>query len=124
MVDQTRVTSGFDVEFLMGEEFIHGFLLCSLETGSIPLWSESAGTDEDGNPFHRATLIHPPAALQERRLYPVHPDFVGNEHPFQDIVSTVYSQQADEFKVTILPDADDGADIRLRVFPSVIDLLA
>ena len=36
MVDQTKVTSGFDVEFLMTEEFIRFFLLCSLDTGSIP----------------------------------------------------------------------------------------
>ena len=34
MVDQTKVTSGFDVEFLMTEEFIRFFLLCSLDTGS------------------------------------------------------------------------------------------
>jgi hypothetical protein len=36
MVDQSSVTSGFDVEFLMSEEFIRYFLLCSLDTGSIP----------------------------------------------------------------------------------------
>jgi hypothetical protein len=30
MIDQTKVTSGFDVEFLMGEEYIRDFLLCSL----------------------------------------------------------------------------------------------
>ena len=123
MVDQEKVTSGFDVEFLMGEEFIHYFLLCSMETGSIPWWSESSGVDENG-PFHRATITHPPAELEQRRLYPVHPGFVGNEHPFQSIVATVYSNQADEFKVTILPDDAAGADILLRVFPSVIDLLA
>lgn len=123
MVDQAKVTSGFDVEFLMGEAFIHYFLLCSLETGSIPWWSESSGTDENGTPFHRATLTHPPAELEQRRLYPVHPDFLGNEHPFQHIVATVYSHQADEFEVTILPDGAGGADILLRVFPSVIDLL-
>jgi len=123
MVDQSKVTSGFDVEFLMGEEFIHYFLLCSMETGSIPWWSESSGIDEDGNPFHRATLTHPPAELEQRRLYPVHPDFAGNEHPFQHIVPTVYSHEEEEFNVTILPDDASGADIVLRVFPSVIDLL-
>lgn len=124
MIDQSKVTSGFDVEFLMGEKFIHYFLLCSMETGSIPLWSESSGIDENGNPFHRAMIIHPPAELEQRRLYPVHPDFAGNEHPFQHIVTTVYSFQEDEFRVTILPDDAAGADIVLRVFPSAIDLLA
>jgi hypothetical protein len=124
MVDQSKVTSGFDVEFLMGEEFIRYFLLCSMETGSIPWWSESSGTDEHGKPYRSATLTHPPSELELRRLYPVHPDFVGHEHPFQDIVLTVYSNQVDEFRVTILPDDATGADILLRVFPSVIDLLA
>lgn len=123
MVDQSKVTSGFDVEFLMSEEFIRYFLLCSMETGSIPWWSESSGIDENGFPFHRATITHPPSELEQRRLYPVHPDFVGNEHPFQDIVATVYSSQDDEFTVTILPDDVTGGDITLRVFPSVINLL-
>ena len=94
-----------------------------METGSIPWWSESSGVDENGHPFHRATITHPPSELQQRRLYPVNPDFVGNEHPFQSIVSTVYSHQATEFRVNIIPDDVAGADIRLRVFPSVIDLL-
>ena len=124
MVDQSNVTSGFDVEFLMSGEFIRYFLLCSMETGSIPWWSESSGMDENGNPYRTATLTHPPAELALRRLYPVHPDFAGREHPFQDIVPTVYSSRADEFSVTILPDDAAGADILLRVFPSVIDLLA
>jgi hypothetical protein len=123
MIDQTKVTSGFDVEFLMGEDFIRYFLLCSIETGSIPWWSEATGIDAQGNPYHSATLTHPPSELEGRRLYPVHPDFVGNEHPFQNIVATVYSRQDDEFKVTILPDDGTGADILLRVFPSVINLL-
>ena len=124
MVDQSNVTSGFDVEFLMSGEFIRYFLLCSMETGSIPWWSESLGMDENGNPYRTATLTHPPSELKLRRLYPAHPDFAGKEHPFQDIVPTVYSKHGDEFSVTILPDDATGADILLRVFPSVIDLLA
>jgi hypothetical protein len=85
----------------MGEEFIRYFLLCSMETGAIPWWSESTGTDENGNPYRSATLTHPPSELEQRRLYTVHPDFAGHEHPFQDIVQTVYSSQNDEFRVTI-----------------------
>lgn len=123
MIDQAKVTSGFDVEFLMSEEYIRYFLLCSMDTGSIPWWSESEGKDENGKLFHRATITHPPSELKQRRLYPVYPDFVDNEHPFQNIVPTVYSNREDEFKVTILPDDATGADILLRVFPSVIDLL-
>jgi hypothetical protein len=122
MIDQKKVTSGFDVEFLMGEEYIRYFLLCSLETGSIPWWSETIERDSAGNVTrHDATITHPPAELEQRRLYPVHPDFVGNEHPFQALVPQVYSIQADdEFRVTILPDGGSGADIRLKIFPSII----
>ena len=32
MVAQNKITSGFDVEFLMGEEYIKYFLLSSMET--------------------------------------------------------------------------------------------
>lgn len=124
MVDQAKVTSGFDVEFLMGEEFVRYFLLCSMETGSIPWSSESSGVNANGNSFHSATITHPPSELETRRLYPPHPDFVGNEHPFLHIVSTVYSVQEDEFKVIFLPDNETGADLVLTVFPSVINLLA
>jgi hypothetical protein len=124
MIDQTKVTSGFDVEFLMGEEYIRYFLLCSLETGSIPWWSETVEKDSAGNVTrHDATIIHPPAELNQRRLYPVHPDFLGHEHPFQAVVPVVYSFQEEEFKVTILPDGGSGADIRLRIFPSIIQNL-
>jgi hypothetical protein len=120
MVDQSRVTSGFDVELVMGEEFIRYFLLCSLDTGSIPWYSETQGVKEDGTPFHDLTITHPPAELQNRRLYDVHPEFLGNEHPFQHL-APVYSAQSDEFAVTIMPGGDEG-DISLRVFPSIFDL--
>ena len=123
MVDQSRVTSGFDVELVMGEEFIRYFLLCSLDTGSIALSSESQGTNDDGTPFHDVTIIHPPAELEDRRLYSVHPEFLGNEHPFRHLVASAYSIQGDdEFAVTILPGGNEG-DISLRVFPSYFDLI-
>ncbi|MFN2485430.1 MAG: hypothetical protein ABR609_02260, partial [Acidimicrobiia bacterium] len=121
MVDQSRVTSGFDVELVMGEEFIRYFLLCSLDTGSIAWWSESEGVKDDGTPLHDVTISHPPAELEDRRLYPVHPEFLGNEHPFQHLGAPVYSGKADEFAVIILPGGDQG-DISLRVYPSVFDL--
>ena len=64
MVDQTKVTSGFDVEFLMTEEFIRFFLLCSLDTGSIPWASESSGVSgTPPTPYRTVTIIHPPVAL-------------------------------------------------------------
>lgn len=45
MVAQDKITSGFDVEFLMGEEYIKYFLLSSMETGSIPWFSETEVKD-------------------------------------------------------------------------------
>ena len=49
MVAQDKITSGFDVEFLMGEEYIKYFLLSSMETGSIPWFSETEVKDAQGN---------------------------------------------------------------------------
>lgn len=122
MVDISKVTSGFDVEFLMGEDYIRYLLLAALETGSIPWWSESQGFNDAGDPHHIATIIHPPSELQDRRLYDVNPEFEGREHPFQDVIATVYSRQDTEFQVTIQPDDASGVDIVVRVFPSVVDL--
>ena len=123
MVDMSKVSSGFDVEFVMGEAYIKYFLLSALESGSMPWWSESEGENAAGEPYRIATIVHPPTELLDRRLYAVHPEFEGNEHPFQDLVGTVYSDKLDEFQVTIHPDDASGVDIVVRVFPSAVDLL-
>jgi hypothetical protein len=123
MIDQSRVTSGFDVEFLMGERFIQAFLLTSLETGAIRWSSESSGTS--GNPpvpYRTATIIHPPEALNDMRLYPVYEPFVEHEHPFRDIAAA-YSAQEDDLTVTILENDPQGAHVEVRVYPTVLDLL-
>jgi hypothetical protein len=123
MVDQSKVTSGFDVEFLMTEEFIRYFLLCSLDTGSIPWASEASGTSGTPPvPYRTVTIIHPPHELQDRRLYPVFSEFEGHEHAHLDL-TPAYSTQAQELQVTILADDPRGADISVRVFPAVIDTL-
>lgn len=123
MVDQTKVTSGFDVEFLMTEEFIRFFLLCSLDTGSIPWATESSGASgTPPTPYRTATIIHPPVALQNARLYPVFPEFEGHEHPHLDL-APAYSTRPDELQVTILDSDPRGADISVRVSPTVVDTL-
>jgi len=123
MVDQTKVTSGFDVEFLMTEEFIRFFLLCSLDTGSIPWATESSGASgTPPTPYRTVTIIHPPVALQNARLYPVFPDFEGHEHPHLDL-APAYSTRPDELQVTILDSDPRGADISVRVSPTVVDTL-
>jgi hypothetical protein len=123
MIDQSKVTSGFDVEFLMGERFIQAFLLTSLETGSIPWWTESSGTTgTPPAPYRTATIIHPPEALRAMRRYPVFAEFADHEHPFVD-VAAAYSTQSDELTVTILDGDPRGADVEVRVYPTVLDLM-
>jgi hypothetical protein len=124
MVDQSKVTSGFDVELLMTGEFIRHFLLCSLDTGSIPWATESSGTTGTApTPYRTVTIIHPPDELQSARLYPVYPEFEGHEHPHLDL-APAYSTRPDELEVTILDGDPRGADISVRVSPTVVDTLA
>ena len=100
MVAQDKITSGFDVEFLMGEEYIKYFLLSSMETGSIPWFSETEVKDAQGNHVRTdATATHPPEELNQKRLYSVHPEFLGHENPFLDLGITAYSARTDEFTV-------------------------
>jgi hypothetical protein len=124
MVAQDKITSGFDVEFLMGEEYIKYFLLSSMETGSIPWFSETEVKDAQGNHVRTdANATHPPNELNEKRLYPVSPDFLGHENPFLDLGVPAYSAQEDEFTVTLLRDSPVGADIRVKIYPTIISNL-
>ena len=124
MIAQDKISSGFDVEFLMGEEYIKYFLLSSMETGSIPWWSETDVKDAHGNHVRTdANATHPPDELNEKRLYPVHPDFLGHENPFLDLGVPAYSTQEDEFSVTLLQESAVGADIRVKVYPTIISNL-
>ncbi len=124
MIAQDKITSGFDVEFMMGEEYIKYFLLSSMETGSIPWFSETEVKDAQGNHVRTdATVTHPPEELNQKRLYPVHPEFLGHENPFLDLGITAYSARTDEFTVTLLQDSPVGADIRLRLYPTIINNL-
>jgi len=124
MVDQDKITSGFDVEFLMGEEYIKYFLLSSMETGSIPWFSETEVKDAQGNHVRTdASATHPPEELNQKRLYLVHPEFLGHENPFLDLGVPAYSAQEDEFTVTLLQDSPVGADIRLKLYPTIINNL-
>ena len=124
MIAQDKISSGFDVEFLMGEEYIKYFLLSSMETGSIPWFSETEVKDAQGNHVRTdATATHPPEELNQKRLYPVNPEFLGHENPFLDLGITAYSARTDEFTVTLLQDSPVGADIRLRLYPTIINNL-
>lgn len=121
MIKQDKISSGYDIEFLMGEEYIQYLFLTSLETGTLPWWSTIDTKDDDGNVIKTDMFIlHPPAKLKEHRRYPVNPDFEGKEHPFPDLVKAVYSVCDNDFEVTILPDDPLGANISVIVFPSII----
>ena len=50
----------------------------------------------------------------------MHPDFLGHEHPFLDLGVTAYSARADEFTVTLLQNSPVGADIRVKLYPTII----
>jgi hypothetical protein len=48
---------------------------------------------------------------------------LGHENPFLDLGITAYSARTDEFTVTLLQDSPVGADIRLRLYPTIINNL-
>jgi hypothetical protein len=73
MFDQALVKSGFDIELLLGERYIKYFLLTSLDTGSIPWWTQSVNEDTG---VVTTIILHPPDELRASRLYDPHPDFV------------------------------------------------
>ncbi|MEP6573357.1 MAG: hypothetical protein ABJD11_11705 [Gemmatimonadota bacterium] len=114
MINQTRITSQFDIELLLSERYIKYFLLTSFETGSIP-WFVDDVDDVTGAVTH--IIVHPPEELRENRLYPPHPDFVP--HPFLDLVPIDYTSKAGTCDVTLLTD-DTGADIRGQMTISII----
>jgi hypothetical protein len=63
MIDQSRITSGFDLELLLSERYIKYFLLASFETGSMPWYMQDIDPNT-GDITH--IMIHPPVELQER----------------------------------------------------------
>jgi hypothetical protein len=120
MIQQDKITSGYDVEFLIGKEYLRFLLLSLFETGTIPWYSVSEKRDEDGNFIKADTIIlHPPPVLEQNRLYPVHPDFIGHENPYVPDVST-YSWWQDDISVEFLFDDPLQAIISLKVYPTLV----
>ena len=60
MIDQSRITSGFDLELLLSKRYIKYFLLASFETGSMPWYMQDIDPDT-GDITH--IMIHPPVEL-------------------------------------------------------------
>jgi hypothetical protein len=67
--DRTLVTSGFDTETLVSEEFLTYLLLAQVEAGLLPLRLDVQSSGS-GLPVH--LQIHPPPDYERR--YPPHPD--------------------------------------------------
>jgi hypothetical protein len=121
MIPQDKITSGYDIEFLMGEEYLRHLFMTLFETGSLAWWTQTETKDENGNHVKTdTTVLHPPDILNQKRLYDVHPDFIGNEHPFIDLLQFVYSAQEEELKVTILDAHPLDANFRVKIFPTII----
>lgn len=89
MFDRTLVTSGFDVEVLISEDYLTYLLLAQVEAGLLPLQTSFV----DAASGHAVDItIHPPSDYVRR--YPPHPDAVLP----QDVSGSL--------GVRLLPDGD------------------
>jgi hypothetical protein len=101
MLDQSRVTSGYDVEILVGERHLSYILLTLVDAGTIPTMVQTAGG---------ASL--PIFGPEVDRTYTPDPDAAGldtgvaDHHPLD---------------VEILFDHPDGADIRVHFVVSFVE---
>src|SRR5688572_11364596 len=99
MIDKTLVTSGFDIELLLGEKYLQYSLLSLYETGTIPAIIPINDTN--------SVFIYPPPELEAQRLYDVNPNYDGD--PFN--LGTGQTDNA--FQVTILSESE-VVDIKIR----------
>lgn len=120
MIDQRLIKSGYHIEFLMTPEYIRNMLMTLFETGTLPIWSINEIKENNSEVVIRtdAVILHPPMDLPAKRLYEVNELFSGNEHPYLNIIPTVYSDHDDELTVEILTGSD--ADIRVKLYPSYL----
>ena len=106
MFDRSLVTSGFDVEVLISEDYIGYLLLAQVEAGFLSL----EATFVDPATGHTIVVtIHPPTDYERR--YPPHPDAVLAE------------AQSGSLSVRLLPDGD-VAFLFLLAWVTVTDVTA
>ena len=96
MIDQTRVTSGFDVEVLLQGGYLQNVLLLACDSGLIPV--ELTFSD----PPVIARLMEPP--LVDRTYVP---------HP--EAPPLVVTNRADAFAVEVLFGHPEGADLKVTL---------
>ena len=100
-MDQTRVTSGYDVEVAMGGRYLQYLLLLAVETGQFPIRAEF--TPDGGGDAIQAEVLVPPSL---DRTYTTDP---GAPQP-------PAAPAEDAFAVEILPTHPLGADVRVNVW--------
>ncbi len=110
MINKDLVTSGFDIELLLSEEYLKCILLSLYESETIPHWVPLKVFNE-GQPteVELSAFIIPPPDLATKRLYEVNPAF--NPNPFN--VNLAHPSVENAFSVEIL-SGGEVASVRLR----------
>ncbi|MFN8286021.1 MAG: hypothetical protein U0V74_04670 [Chitinophagales bacterium] len=110
MINKDLVTSGFDIELLLSEEYLKCILLSLYESETIPhfvplkVFNEGQPTEVELSAF-----IIPPPDLATKRLYEVNPAF--NPNPFG--VNMGHPSVENAFSVEIL-SGGEVASVRLK----------
>jgi hypothetical protein len=118
-MDQTRVTSGYDVEVAMGSRYLQYLLLLALETGELPTgdtFTPAAG----GDPIKVELMVpkdfepDPNSNIAKGRTYRLddgapEPPRWSNNDPFK---VEVLPAQAADVKVTLFLQLTRGAEVR------------
>lgn len=92
MFDRSLVTSGFDTEALVSEEYLTYLLLAQVEAGLLPLQFDTTDAGS-GQVVH--VHVHPPTDYTRR--YPPHPDAPAQPDPQQGSLG-----------VRLLPDGEEA----------------
>lgn len=103
-MDQTRVTSGYDVEVAMGGRYLQYLLLMAVETGEFPI-EETFTPDGGGNPIRVQVLV---------------PPIIDRTYLLDENAPQPSEAPVDEaFAVEILPTHALGADLKVSVWLSL-----
>ena len=103
MIDASEVRSGYDVEVLLGADYIRQILLSSVDTGDFPTSFQFALSGSTLN-----LTIHPPTDFKRR---------------YQPLAVKLPSPVAGSFDVDIAFDDSFGADVTLRLICDINILL-
>lgn len=108
-MDQTRVTSGYDIEVAMGGRYLQYLLLMAVETGQFPI-EETFTPDGGGDPIRVQVLV--PPTLD--RTYAV-----DANAPQPPVAPVSAASPVQPFAVQILLTHPMGADLQVSVWLSL-----